>query len=107
MSTSDHPNGISTEDVRHVAELARLAMTDEGIEACRSDLGSILGHIETINAVQTDGVEPLAHAIDMTNRLAKDEVESSLPIEEVLANAPAVEDRYIAVPKVLDEDGNN
>ena len=107
MSSSDHTNQISTEDVRHVAELARLALDNQSIEACRSDLGSILGHIETINSIPTDGVEPMAHAIDMTNRLSQDEAQPSLPIEDVLANAPAVEDRYIAVPKVLDEDGNN
>ena len=107
MSTPDRPNPISTEDVRHVADLARLALDDQSIESCREDLGSILGHIETINAIPTDGVEPLAHAIDMTNRLSQDDVQPSLSIEDVLANAPAIEDRYIAVPKVLDEDGNN
>ena len=107
MHSSDHTNQISSDEVRHVAELARLALDDERIEACRNDLGSILGHIETINAIHTDGVEPLAHAIDMTNRLSQDEALPSLPIEDVLANAPALEDRYIAVPKVLDEDGNN
>jgi len=107
MSTPDQSSSISVDEVRHVAELARLALTDERIESCRNDLETILGHIETINAVSTEGVEPMAHAIDMTNRLSQDEVQPSLTIDDVLSNAPAVEDRYIAVPKVLDEDGNN
>ena len=107
MTTPDRSNSISVDEVRHVAELARLALTDERIETCRSDLEAILGHIETINSVSTEGVEPMAHAIDMTNRLSQDEVQPSLTIDDVLSNAPAVEDRYIAVPKVLDEDGNN
>ena len=107
MTTPDRSNSISVDEVRHVAELARLALTDDRIEACRNDLEAILGHIETINSVSTEGVEPMAHAIDMTNRLSQDEVQPSLTIDDVLNNAPAVEARYIAVPKVLDEDGNN
>ena len=98
---------ISIDEARHVADLARLQMTEEQIESCRGDLESILGHIETINAINVEGIEPLAAAIEMTNRLSPDEVHESLPVDEVLANAPALEDRYIAVPKVLDEDGNN
>ena len=107
LMSTDPPNAISAEEVRHVATLARLLMTDEDIEACQGELDAILGHIETINAVDTEGIEPLAHAIDMTNRLSKDVVAPSLDIEDVLANAPEIEDRYIAVPKVLDEGGNN
>lgn len=93
---------ISLDEVRHVAELARLAMSDEELESCRGELASILGHIATIDAIDVDGVAPLAHAIDMSNRLSEDEPEPSLSIEDVLENAPAVEDRFIAVPKVLD-----
>lgn len=82
-------------------------MTGEQVEAFRGELESILGHIETINSIDVEGIEPLAAAIDMTNRLSPDEVQDSLPVDEVLAIAPALEDRYIAVPKVLDEGGNN
>lgn len=96
------PSPITSEDVRHVAELARLSMSEAEIEACRADLTSILGHIATINAVDVSGTDPLAHAIDMSNRLSEDVVEQSLPIDDVLGNAPALEDRFIAVPKVLD-----
>ncbi len=93
---------ISIEQVRHVADLARLAMSDEELESCRGELASILDHIATIDAVDVDGVTPLAHAIDMSNRLSDDDPTASLSIEDVLHNAPAVEDRFIAVPKVLD-----
>ncbi|MDG2201165.1 MAG: Asp-tRNA(Asn)/Glu-tRNA(Gln) amidotransferase subunit GatC [Phycisphaerales bacterium] len=93
---------ITIEEVRHVAELARLAMSGEELEACRGELASILGHIATINGVNVEGIAPMAHAIDMSNRLSEDVPGESLSIEDVLSNAPAVEDRYIAVPKVLD-----
>ncbi|MEE2719764.1 MAG: Asp-tRNA(Asn)/Glu-tRNA(Gln) amidotransferase subunit GatC [Planctomycetota bacterium] len=101
-SAGDPAAQISLEQVRHVAELARLAMSDEELESCRGELASILRHIATIDAVDVDGVEPLAHAIDMSNRLSDDEPAESLSIDDVLANAPALEDRFIAVPKVLD-----
>ncbi len=93
---------ISLDEVRHVAELARLAMSEEELQACRGELASILGHIATIDGIDVEGIAPLAHAIDMSNRLSADEPEPSLSIDDVLENAPAVEDRFIAVPKVLD-----
>jgi len=107
MTTPDAPGNhsgspITIDEVRHVAELARLAMSGAELEACRSELASILGHIATIDGVNVEGVAPMAHAIDMSNRLSQDVPGDSLSVEEVLANAPAVEDRFIAVPKVLD-----
>ena len=93
---------ITIQEVRHVADLARLAMSEPELEACRGELATILGHIATIDAVDIEGVAPMAHAIDMTNRLSDDTPEASISIEDVLANAPEVEDRFIAVPKVLD-----
>ncbi|MDG1898944.1 MAG: Asp-tRNA(Asn)/Glu-tRNA(Gln) amidotransferase subunit GatC [Phycisphaerales bacterium] len=95
-------SSISIEEVRHVAELARLAMSDEELAACQNQLGSILNHIATIDGIDVQGVQPLAHAIDMSNRLSDDIAGDSLSIDDVLANAPAIEDRFIAVPKVLD-----
>lgn len=77
-------------------------MSDEELASCRHQLGSILNHIATIDEVDVEGVQPLAHAIDMSNRLSDDVAEASLSIDDVLANAPSVEDRFIAVPKVLD-----
>ena len=96
------PEPLSLDEVRHVAHLARLRLDDTQIEAYRSQLSTVLDHIATISGLNTEGVEPLAHPLDMTNRLADDEVAPAMPLEALLRNAPAVEDRFLAVPKVLE-----
>ncbi len=95
------PEPLSINEVRHVAKLARLSLTDEQIDEYRSQLSTILEHIAMLEELDLEGVEPMAHPLDVTNRLDEDEVGPSLPIEALLANAPAMEDRFLAVPKVL------
>ncbi len=89
--------------VAHVAKLARLNPTAEEIERYRQQLGSILGHISKLSEVNTTGVEPMAHPLELRNRLAADVPGATLTVAEVLANAPARTGDFIAVPKVLDE----
>ncbi len=96
------PEPLSTDEVRHVAELARLRLADEQLEQYRSQLSAVLDHIAMLEKLDLDGIEPMAHPLDVTNRLDEDEVGSSLPIEALLSNAPATEDRFLAVPKILD-----
>ncbi len=96
---------LSIKDVRHIAKLSRLAPDDAAIESLRSSLSSILGHIAKLSTVDVAGVEPMAHPLAISNRLDADESGATLPIEMVLLNAPAKVDRFLAVPKVLDEGG--
>lgn len=98
------PEPLSADDVRHVARLARLRLSAEEIEGYRSELSAVLDHLATIAELDVEGVAPLNHPLDVTNRLADDRVEDGMPIEDLLANAPAVEGPYLAVPKVLDAD---
>lgn len=97
------PLGI--EEVRHVAKLARLRLDDEQLARYRSQLASVLEHIAKLNELNVEGVEPMAHPSDVTNRLAEDEVAPPMPVEVLLANAPATQDHFLAVPKVLDDAG--
>lgn len=92
---------LTLEEVRHVAKLARLRLGDSQLETYRAQLGSILDYIAKLNELDVAGVEPMAHPMDLVNRLDEDEVLPSMPTEDLLRNAPAVEDRYLAVPKVL------
>ena len=94
---------LSMDEVRHVAKLARLRLSDERLEQYRKELSSVLDHIARLESIDVDGVEPMAHPGDLTNRLDDDEPVDSLSAEQVLAMAPAVEPPFIAVPKVLDE----
>lgn len=97
----ESPSTLTAEQVAHVAKLARLELPPERIETYRTQLTAVLGHITKINAVPTEGVEPMAHPFDAHNRLAEDEPEPGMPVEDLLMNAPAVEGRFLAVPKVL------
>ncbi len=95
------PAQLTAAQVQHVAKLARLAIEPGRIETYRAQLAAVLGHIAKLDAVPIAGVEPMAHPFESHNRLAEDLPVDSLSIEEVLMNAPAVEGRYLAVPKVL------
>ena len=88
-----------------MATLARLALDDARLEACRDELAAILEHVATLESLDVEGVEPMAHPTDVTNRLADDEPVPGMPVADLLANAPAVEQQFISVPKVLDEGG--
>jgi aspartyl-tRNA(Asn)/glutamyl-tRNA(Gln) amidotransferase subunit C len=94
---------LTAAQVTHVAKLARLEVAPARIEQYRMQLAAVLGHIAQLDAVDLAGVEPMAHPFESHNRLAEDVPVDGLPIEAVLMNAPAVEGRFLAVPKVLAE----
>ena len=100
------PLKISLEQVRHVAKLARLSLTDEQSERFAGQLESILEYVAKIEQVDVKGVEPMAHVLPMKNVLREDVVGESLPVEEVLKNAPDRDGPFFKVPKIIggDED---
>ena len=93
---------VSIEQVRHIAGLARIAMSDEEIARLAPELNNILGWVEQLGEVDTDGVEPLATVIDQKMRLREDEVTEGDQRDEILANAPRAEHGFFAVPKVIE-----
>jgi aspartyl-tRNA(Asn)/glutamyl-tRNA(Gln) amidotransferase subunit C len=93
---------VNTEQVRHIAKLARIAMSDAEIEALVPELNNILGWVEQLGEVNTDGVEPLTAVIDQKLRLRDDVVTDGNIRDAVLANAPAAEHGFFAVPKVIE-----
>ncbi len=95
---------ITKEAVEHVAQLARLGITEEEKEEFAKDLSSILEYIDKLNRVNTEGVEPTAHILPIHNVFREDAVKPSLSIEEALMNAPDREDRFIKVPAILDSE---
>ena len=94
---------ISRDDVVHVAHLARLELTDAEIDLFTEQLGAVLEHAEDVAALQTDGVPATAHPLPIENVLREDEPRPSLDRDEVLAQAPAAEDRRFRVPRILGE----
>jgi aspartyl-tRNA(Asn)/glutamyl-tRNA(Gln) amidotransferase subunit C len=93
---------VSPEQVRHIAKLARIAMSEEEIERLVPELNNILGWVEQLGEVDTDGVEPLATVIDLKLRLRDDAVTEGNIRDEVLANAPDAQHGFFAVPKVIE-----
>jgi aspartyl-tRNA(Asn)/glutamyl-tRNA(Gln) amidotransferase subunit C len=89
---------ISSDDVLHVARLARLQLNDDEVDRMAEQLSSIIGHVQELSALDLTGVEPTAHALDLTNQTRTDVARPSWPRAEVLANAPDPADGGFRVP---------
>lgn len=103
---------LTAKDVDWVAHLARLQLTPAELETMTRQLGSIVAYVDLLKKVDTDGVEPLAHALAVSNVFRDDEPAPSLPVAEALANAPerrtsARGEQFYAVPAVLDSSPGN
>lgn len=93
---------VSADQVRHIANLARIATSDDEIERFVPELNNILDWVEQLGEVNTEGVEPLTAVIDNQLRLREDEVTDGNCRDEILANAPDPEHGFFAVPKVIE-----
>ena len=93
---------VNEAQVRHVAKLARLALSDAEIDKMVPELNNILGWIEQLAEVDTDGVEPLTAVIDLKLRLRDDVVTDGNIRDKVLLNAPDAQHGFFAVPKVIE-----
>jgi aspartyl-tRNA(Asn)/glutamyl-tRNA(Gln) amidotransferase subunit C len=94
---------ISRSDVEHVADLARLHLTDEELDRMQEQLSKILDAIDTLQQVDTSHVGPTATVIQLENVMREDEVRPGLSREAALANAPLRDDPFLRVPTVLEE----
>ena len=94
---------IDEQQVRRVAMLGRLELSDAEVTQFSTQLSAIVEYIEKLNELDTDNVEPLAHCLPVHNVLREDVPRPSLSNEAALANAPEREDEYFKVPKILDD----
>ncbi len=93
---------ITRAEVQHVAQLARLAVTDDEVDRLATQLSSLLEYVEKLGELSLDDVEPTAHVHEIVNAMRDDVPAPSLPREAALSNAPMVEDGCFRVPKVID-----
>lgn len=93
---------ITREEVRRIALLARLRFSAEEENLLTEQLGNILQHMAVLERVDTDGVEPMAHALDVVNVLRNDQVTNESMTEALLANAPATDANFFVVPKIIE-----
>ena len=91
---------ITIKEVEHVAKLARLELTEEEKVKFSKQLGDVLEYAQQMNEIDTEGVEPMSHAIPIVNVMREDEVVHELSREELMANAPLKEDGFFRVPKI-------
>ena len=94
---------IDEAQVRRVALLSRLELSDKEVAQFSSQLSDIVEYIEKLNELNTDNVQPLAHCLPVHNVLREDIPHPSLTNDQALANAPQREDEYFKVPKILDD----
>ena len=94
---------ITSEEVRHIATLARIGMTDQDVERMRDEMSNILESFDVLERVDTETVEPTGHSVDLDTVVRADVVTGSSPVDDVLANAPSTEDGFIRVRRVLEE----
>jgi aspartyl-tRNA(Asn)/glutamyl-tRNA(Gln) amidotransferase subunit C len=93
---------LTADEVRHIARLARVALSEDEVERMREQLSGILDQFAVLNDIDTEGVPPTAQSLDLANVERADEPRPSASTEDVLANAPRREDDYIRVRAVLD-----
>lgn len=96
---------MDKETVAKVARLSAIEMDEAGLDKMAPQLAKIMGFIEQLGEVDTDGVEPLANVVDIELKLRKDEVTDGSCAEKVLANAPEETQGFFVVPKVVEQEG--
>ena len=104
MASPDSGPALTLDDVRHVASLCRIGMTDAELERMRAELADLLAEVAFVQSVDTAGVEPTGHAVDNVNTVMRaDEPADPMPVEDVLLNAPFREGGYFRTRSVLNQ----
>jgi len=98
--------GITLEETRKIASLARLEFSDQELELYREHLSEILNYVSKLNELDTDGIEPTWLVRNETSAMREDEVQPSMPVESVMANAPSNKNGFFCVPKVIQAPGS-
>jgi len=94
---------IDKSQVKKVAKLARLELSEAEIEEFAGQLNAIIDYVERMNKLNTEGVEPMAHCLPVSNVFRDDIIKESLGTEKTLANAPQQDGQFFKVPKILEE----
>ena len=94
---------LTKDEVQHIAALCRIGVTDEELELMAGQLSQVLEMFQTLQGLDTDGVEPTAHSISLDTVLREDKAGKSEPVENILLNAPVSENDLIRVKAVLED----
>lgn len=94
---------VTKEDVKKIAELARLEFDDSELENYTSEMNKILGYVDKLNELDTENIEPLSHPIENNNVFREDKLKRSIERERALKNAPESSSEHFKVPKVISQ----
>lgn len=92
---------LTEDDVLKVASLSRLKLSETEVDNLGKQMGSVLKYIDMLSELDTDSIEPMAHAIEISNVFREDQLQESLPREKALSNAPQTDGNYFLVPAIL------
>lgn len=92
---------LTIEDIQKIAHLGRLSLSEEEAQKQLEELSMIMEMMDLLKEIDTTGVEPLNHVLELNNVLRRDEIKESMPVEEVLKNAPDEHDNMFRVPKIV------
>ena len=93
---------ITRAEVEHVGRLARLALSEEELDSLTGEMDAILGYVEQLKSLDTEGIVPTAHAVPMENAFRADEVRPSLTTDQALSNAPDAAENAFRVRRVIE-----
>ena len=93
---------FSTDDVKKIATLARIKLTDEEVQQMSTELDAIVGYVEQLRAVDTEGIEPIAQVTGLVNVVREDAIRDMFSIQETLSNAPQANEVAFLVPKAVE-----
>ena len=94
---------MSSIDLKHIARLSRLHLTDEELKFFEGQVSQILSFVDKLKEVNVDGVEPTSHPLSLSNVFREDQPKPSLPIEEFLKTSPRARGRFFEVPKIIED----
>ncbi len=93
---------IESKDVMKIAELSRLALSDQEVGLYAGQLNGILQYVEKLKELSTAGIEPTSHVLDLQNVMREDKTTTCLPVEDALMNAPDPKDGFYRVPRIIE-----
>lgn len=96
-------DGITRSEVAHLAKLARLTLADDELDELAGQIKDILSYVTAVRDLDTEGVEPMSHPVAIRNVAHDDVIKPGLTQEEVLSQAPSIEDGRIVIPQILGE----
>ncbi len=94
---------MSSIDLKHIARLSRLHLTEEELKFFETQVSQILSFVDKLKEVNVDGVEPTSHPLSLSNVFRADEIKPSMPIDEFLRHSPKAKGRFFEVPKIIED----